>query len=416
MRHLHLLDPQLSGVGGHYFNHDFQLVREAQRRGLGVSLYGRRSATVGACGDVPVVPVFRDDIFKEVATDPLVWPLENFQALNADFLEDLNGIDPATLSAADLVYFPNLLQNQVLAVAHWLRRLPAGRRPAVAVMFRYLNHAMDYVQKRQNKEMIMLQYRFAVRELRAAQPRSLVCADTRELAQAYQQITGVPVVELPNPMDVSDLLGTQPSRPAAAAPVVVYQGHTSPLRGFHFLPEIIERCSRLRPRPQFVVQLQNRESAVAMQLGPAVQRLEAMPAGQVRIVPGALAPADYFDLLGQADVVLLPYTPTFYGSGSSGVFTEAASLGKVVVVAAGTVPARQGREYGMGIVVAPAWTAAAMAEAVATALERLPELRAQSQAAAPRFRRENCAGAFWDQLLAAAAALPALALAAPAAA
>ncbi|MBI3885514.1 MAG: glycosyltransferase [Opitutae bacterium] len=406
MRHLHLLDPQLADQGGHYLNHDFQLVREAQRRGLGVSLYGRRGGKLAECSGLPIRPVFSHDIFQEAGTDQAVWPLENFHAENEVFFQDLLRLDPATLSADDFVYFPNLLQNQVQGVTRWLRQLPAARRPAVALMFRYLNHAMDYVQQRQNKDMIALYYRFAVRELRGAHPRTLVCGDTTELARAYQQITGGPVVELPNPMDVSELLATAQARPANRAPVVVYQGHTSPLRGFHFLPEIIDRCARLQPRPRFVVQLQNRESALAVGLGPFVERLESYPADAVRLVPGALSPADYFGLLAEADIVLLPYSPTFYGSGSSVVFTEAASVGKVVVVSAGTVPARQGREYQLGVVTAAAWTPAAMAEAVATALQRLPALQRQSAAGAARFRAENCARAFWDKLLAAAETLP----------
>ena len=32
MRHIHICDPQLLGLGGHYLNHDGQLIRELQRR------------------------------------------------------------------------------------------------------------------------------------------------------------------------------------------------------------------------------------------------------------------------------------------------------------------------------------------------------------------------------------------------
>src|SRR4051812_5201436 len=201
MRHVHIFDPQLTGIGGHYFNHDFQLVRELQRRGLAASLYGRRQRDVDQCSDIAVIPAFSHDIFRETATDGLVWPIENFTAVNQDFLADLSALDATRFSASDLVYFPNLLQNQVHAVSVWLGQLPPERRPAVALMFRYLNHAMDYVQARQNKEMIALYYRFAVRQLVAAHPRTVICADTTELTNAYRQITGIPVVELPNPMD-----------------------------------------------------------------------------------------------------------------------------------------------------------------------------------------------------------------------
>jgi glycosyltransferase involved in cell wall biosynthesis len=180
---------------------------------------------------------------------------------------------------------------------------------------------------------------------------------------------------------------------------VVYQGSTSTLRGFHFLPEIIERCAKLSPRPRFVVQVQSAEAARTLQLGPTLDHLDRLVGDDLRLIKGAMTPGDYFGMLADADIVLLPYSPDFYGHGSSGVFTESASLGKVVVVSPSTVPARQGREFGLGVTVAGQWTAPAMAEAVASALQRLPALQQQAEAAAPRFRRENCAEAFWDQLL-----------------
>ncbi len=398
VRRVHILDPQLVGEGGHYLNHDSQLIRELKRRGLEVSLYARQGCNV-SCEGIAPLPVFSHEIFKEAATDALTWPIENFNAVNQAFLLDLCRIPTDALAREDLLYFPNLLQNQLYGVALWLARIPVERRPAVAVMLRYLNHAMDYIQGRANRELIPVYYRYAAQTLAAAQPRSVICADTRELATAYQKITGRDVLELPNPMDVSHLIGSRRAAAANGRPTIVYQGHTSPLRGFHFLPDIIHRCATLTPKPQFVIQVQNRDTALAMKLGPLLEQLERMPKDDVQLVEGPLTAKDYFDLLLRADIVLLPYSPNFYGHGSSGVFTEAASLGKVIVVPAGTMPARQGHEYRLGVVPALKWTPQAMAEAVATAIRRLPALREQATLAAPKFREENSARAFWDKLL-----------------
>jgi glycosyltransferase involved in cell wall biosynthesis len=401
MRYVHILDPQLHGQGGHYMNHDAQLVRELQRRGIPVSVVARKGCSVQVSGVTPE-PVFTQDIFQEAATDPHVWAIENFHNVNQAFLADLCRINPERFSADDLIYFPNLLQNQMYAVAMWLARLPQAKRPAVAIMLRYLNHAMDYVQARANKDVIALYYRYAARALYSAQPQSILCADTRELAAAYHQITGLPVVELPNPMDVSDLLKTDAAHAAAAErPMVVYQGHTSPLRGFHFLPEIIQRCKGLQPRPRFLIQVQNREAAINAGMGPVLEGLTRLAGDDVKLVNGSLSQESYFSMLKQADIVLLPYTPTFYGHGSSGVFTEAASVGKVVVVSKNTVPARQGAEYQLGVVAAAEWTASAMADAVASALKDLPALKAKAMQGAEKFRQDNCARVLWDQLFAA---------------
>jgi glycosyltransferase involved in cell wall biosynthesis len=400
MRRVHICDPQLHGQGGHYMNHDAQLVRELQRREIPVTLYGRRGCKV-TCEGLTPVPVFSHDIFQEAGRDAQVWAIENFHNVNQAFLADLSLLNPEDFSSEDLFYLPNLLQNPLYAVAMWLGKLPADRRPAVAVMLRYLNHAMDYVQARANKELIALYYRYAAGVLLATQPRSIICADTRELASAYQKIIGVPVLELPNPMDVSALVTTAAAPARPGRPTIVYQGHTSALRGLHFLPDIIERCAKLSPKPHFVVQVQSREPAANNPLGPTLARLDRLAGDDLTLVNGELSAADYFNLLAGADIILLPYSPTFYGVGSSGVFTEAASAGKVVVVSPGTVPARQGREYALGVATAAQWTPAAMADAVATAVQNLPSLKAAAARGAPRFRAEQCAAVLWDRLLAA---------------
>ncbi len=400
MRNIHVFDPQLTGLGGHYFNHDFQLLSEVKRRGFGAVLHGRQGCQLSECGGIAIKPVFSHDIFTELGRDPAVWAMENFHSLTQAFLTDLAAVDTSDFSCEDLLYFPNILQNQVYAITLWIASIPAKRRPAVALMFRYLNHAMDYVQVRQNKELIALYYRFAVRQLYATHPRCLICADTTELASAYKEIIGIPVLELPNPMDVSGIMGALQQSPGNHRPVVVYQGHTSPLRGFDFLPEIIDRCSRLKPKPRFLIQLQSDDEATRQgPLGPVIRRLEQQQGDDLRLVRGALSQEDYFKILAEGDIVLLPYKPSFYGRGSSGVFTEAASVGKVVVVSPNTVPARQGREYCLGVVVAKEWSPAAMADAVSQALGNLPNLKLASAAGATKFRKDNSSAAFLDKLL-----------------
>jgi|GEM_PF-2168882 len=406
MRHVHIFDPQLFDQGGHYMNHDAQLVRELRRRGIPVSLYARQGCKV-QCEGITPQPIFTSEIFRDAISDAQVWAIENFNNINQVFLGDLCRLNPDRFGPDDLIYFPNLIQNQLYAVAMWLARFPAERRPRIAVMLRYLNHAMDYIQARANKELVALYYRYAVRTLRAVQPCSLICSDTRELAATYQQLTGCAVLELPNPMDVSDRLAEMSERKPREHPGVVYQGHSSPLRGFHFLPEIIERSKKLYPNLSFIVQIQSREAAITNQMSAALEKLQQLSiSGDVRLIHGVLSPTDYLNLLSEADIVLLPYSPTFYGHGSSGVFTEAASLGKVVVVSANTVPARQGNEFNLGVVAAPQWNAEAIAHALSVAVADLPAMQAMSDAGAERFRSENSARAFWDRLFTAIQVFP----------
>lgn len=399
MRHLHYFDPQLVDLNGHYHTYCEQVVQEMKRRNVPVTVYARKGCQV-TCGGQRPEQVFSHDIFAEMCRDDQTWAMENFYNANTAFMLDLCRVSPERFSADDVLFFPSLIQDQMHGIANWLGRLPEARRPAVVALLRYLNHKMDYVQKRPNHDLVPLYYRFAARALRAVQPRLLLATDTTEMAVAYREITGLPVTELTIAMEPPPSLGTSPTRAADGRPLVAFQGHTSHFKGFHLLPEIVERCLALKPKPRFAVQVQNRQAAIKAGLSSSVDRMGRLAGADVRLLNGSLSTAAYYQLLHEADIVLLPYSPEFYGHCSSGIFAEAVAMGKVVVVPSGTVSARQAKEYSAGVVCASEFTAPALANAVGTALARLPELRAQAEVAAPKFRREQSVQAFWDRALA----------------
>ncbi|MCW1970576.1 MAG: hypothetical protein KIH69_020905 [Anaerolineae bacterium] len=68
----------------------------------------------------------------------------------------------------------------------------------------------------------------------------------------------------------------------------------------------------------------------------------------VQLLPNGLPRADYLALLNEVDVVLLPYDEAIYGKRTSGIFTEAISLGKLTVVTPNTWAAHELRRYGLG--------------------------------------------------------------------
>src|SRR3954471_10392854 len=186
MRHLHYFDPQLVDLSGHYHTYCEQVEREMKRRGVPVTVYARKGCQVSCAGQRPE-PIFSNDIFQELCRDDQTWAMENFHNGNLAFMLDLCRINPDRFSADDVLFFPSLLQDQLHGISNWLARLPAERRPAVVVLFRYLNHNMDYVLKRPNHELVSLYYRYAARALQAVQPRSVFATDTLEMADAYHE-------------------------------------------------------------------------------------------------------------------------------------------------------------------------------------------------------------------------------------
>jgi glycosyltransferase involved in cell wall biosynthesis len=390
---VHIFDQQLNLVSGHYSVYDAAVSAELRRRGIETLLYGTAHTPASAASRVDAVPVFSRGMFDEVANDPLTWPLENFVRLGREFHADLAKLGSGRFARGDVAFFPNIIQSQIGGVRDWIMSLPPERRPAVVLKPSYLTYAMPYIQRRSNKEIIPLLYRFSIRQLVADHSRTWICSDTEEMVNQFATISGVPVhlVPLPLIMERRAEKAKDPSRIEA-----VYLGHASMLKGFHLLADVVKRVQADGNALHFLIQ-----SYGEPQLCAAVEKaLAALTPDRVTVIAGAVDAEAYGALLNRADIVLLPYVREFYGWASSGIFSEAVSLGKVTVVTERTWPARQLEKFGGGGVTFASVDVESVAAAIGRAMRELPQLTERASRAAPVWRRHHCPASFVDQLLA----------------
>ena len=123
-------------------------------------------------------------------------------------------------------------------------------------------------------------------------------------------------------------------------------------------------------------------------------------ASQVEFVPEQQDTAEYFATISRSAIVLLAYEPQAYTIGSSGVFIEATSLGKVVVAPAATWMAEQmAAGYGVGTTFAEP-KAEPVAEAVLQAFSAFRRLGALAGLLAPRIRKANSSERYIEQMIA----------------
>jgi glycosyltransferase involved in cell wall biosynthesis len=389
---VHIFDPQLNLADGHYGVYDAAVADELRRRGVDTLLYGTARPRAVAGSNADAEPVFSRGMFDEVAGDPLTWPLENFVWLGRDFHAELAKLDAERFAGADLAFFPNIIQYQIGAVRDWIMGLPAERRPTVVLKPSYLTHAMPYLQRRANKDMIVLLYRFALRQLASDHPRTCICTDTEEMAKQFTNISGLTVHLVPLPLVVEAPEAEQGLSSAQA----VYLGHASMLKGFHLLPDVVKRAIAEKDAPHFVVQCYGEPQL----RDPVEKKLAEVGPDKLTLVAGTVDAESYRRLLHGADIVLLPYAREFYGWASSGIFSEAMSLGKVVVATEGTWPAQQIEKFGGGGVVFKSLDAASVADATMRAVRSLPQLKERAARAASAWRRHHCPASFVDRLFA----------------
>ena len=137
-----------------------------------------------------------------------------------------------------------------------------------------------------------------------------------------------------------------------------------------------------------------------MELPEAIAAPEPEIVASVEILPAEQSTADYLANLARCTMVLLAYEAQPYKALTSGVFTEAASLGKPVVVPAGTWMAEKIAEgYGVGMAFeGPA--AASVAEVILQALRSADQLGATAREIAPRLGEETGCRRFIERMMA----------------
>ncbi len=389
---VHILDPQLDFADGHYATYDAAIVAEFSRRGIETFVYGSTKRVASVPSGLDAEPLFTRGLFEEVASDPLAWALENFIQLGDELHASLATLGSERFRQGDLALFPNVIQYQINGIRDWIMELAAERRPTLVLKQSYLTHAMPYLQRRPNREMIPLLFRYSMRRLAADHPRTRFASDTEEMVKQFGELTGLPIHLLPLPL----IMPEQPTQPAGGPrATVAYLGHASMLKGFHLLPEVVKRVSADAESPHFTIQCYGEGQLCGM----ARNALAQVPADRLTLIDGAIDADAYGRLLGGADIVLLPYAREFYGWASSGIFAQAMSLGKVIVASQGTWPAEQLEKFGGGGVIIKTLDAGGVADAVRAAVRALPRLRERAAAAAAAWRAQHCPARFIDRLL-----------------
>jgi glycosyltransferase involved in cell wall biosynthesis len=123
--------------------------------------------------------------------------------------------------------------------------------------------------------------------------------------------------------------------------------------------------------------------------------LAALESGpDTKVLKGDLSSEQYARALAEADILLFPYERASYRLRCSGVFAEAASCGKVLVVPSGTWMADRITNGEAAGVIYDGNESAAIADAVIAAVENLPTLASAAWQARPIWPKKYSTEAF----------------------
>lgn len=399
-RRLILPDPALTSCFGHHYNYTRALVEAARRRGIEVVVLCHANADPIIVEGLPALPIFRIGTYSELNMDDNVpnsefdeYDVQGFQLvhLNMYFLNELKTLNQV-IGPEDMVFFHTIMEHQILAITQWVAGLPLEQRPMTNLLLRFWHQDRPHVTP-------MLQLCASV--LNNPKMRSRFSTDTMELSSLYTNIVRGPVDVVPIPHSPASHGEGEDRRrflPEDLDPdtvVVGFLGDCRGNKGFMFLRSIIANIFAAPPgKVHFLLQISN--SSFPPNVLAEIQGLVAMAGLGITIVMETLSAEDYYAILDECDIVLVSYYPKHYMYGSSGIFTESATAGKVTVVPAGTNMEHEAMRFRTGYTSFEHFTVEGIADALRRAIANYPVLAERSKAATEALNRYHNA----DNLLA----------------
>lgn len=362
-----IIDPGVHSKGGHHYNAVVRLQSELAKLGLEAPCLGSAYASAEVVRNLACTPTFTRSVYGRSYAAPQEFA-ESVEEASRNLAQALARHG----RTADLLILPCC--DQVLA-ATIARHFGRSRFRAAPHVLLWLLYGPHYLLATDDPRAIALgdECREAFTRLTANlgdAGRLHVYSETQQMADFYRPLIGLEVDAMPGPglvMPARRARHQLPDRPLT----VLCIGFANRPKGYRLLPEAIEGMLRQQRTVRFMIHgIVKGSDAEGDQ--PIFDRLSAL-GDRVVVRQDVLSEQDYAALLGEADLLLLPYDPAVYRTRGSGVFSDARKIGLPVVATGACAFAAPAFEQGWGVAITE-YTAAGVATAVLAAVERLDGL------------------------------------------
>jgi len=351
-----VVDPWLRDYVGHGFNYASAIGREVGSRGIEFRALAARDCIPSIQQILPVELTFRPlPMENSTRNNRVARFLDKCVKLGLNYVRfsrDLTAVDLRSLDSRWILFLENARHFNLLALSRWLHRFRPARAPAFAVMlwFSYF----DKCRGRWGETTALVRLAFRMLEKASHKYRIRLVADSQQLADEYRTLTRLPVGVLPLPYasDLSPQSMGAPRFPLGRAMNVLLPGRPSLGRGIGTLAAAIKRLVDYGQLADLTFTFQDYPTPIReAELDRAIAMLRQLGLPGLHIVQRPLGEEEYYQMISEADLVVLPYSQEVYYAMSSGPFVEALALGKPVVVTEGTWMSEQLERFGAGLTV-----------------------------------------------------------------
>jgi glycosyltransferase involved in cell wall biosynthesis len=349
-----IIDSGMRNVGGHNFSYTRAVQKELEARGYGVDVLVHRSFPDELARTSGYQPTFEAGAYDFGPDSGLIAQMKFFRHRSRIFAAELSSALRELDANRYALLFSHTLND--FELMGW--RDVATDLPASARVMLLLRNTPRFLHVSRMKLALHPYWRIKPQSLRAIHgalgSRFTLATDSELLTEDYASIFAGKIVTLPIPINAHVLGLSPPAVQTRHSPITLgYLGDARASKGFPLLPSLVRALTdkfgdRVRFRIQCPPSASGTEAAIPEGLAELRAIASAVP-DRLTLIEEKLSEEDYAALMGSLDIVLIPYRVHGYVEPTSGIFAEAAALGKPVVVPGGTWMARELRRYGGGL-------------------------------------------------------------------
>lgn len=326
---LAIFDNSLRTYSGHHFEYARCLVEESRRRGWVTRVYAHRNATADILEKLGAEAVFDRDIYSPPSRFLARFLKGRFYHIAATFVgnvrqfAELRKLKSERRDPSDILFFHTITHREILGILLWYWLYMRRSSTSLVLLLRYQTG-----RKGRDPRSEPATYRAAFRLIRNTLPRVHIVSDSSLLADLYQSLGAPAVGVLPIPHTPAS---STPATMSANTDLktVIMPGYSSIGKGLAILADAVDVWPEDLSHILLRVQSSDIKAGVPGAVQHCLDRLRRH--SRVEILEGSPDTSTFYAWMSAADAVLVIYDPDYYGGQTSGIFSDAAALGKPVI-------------------------------------------------------------------------------------
>jgi hypothetical protein len=345
---IYMVEPFLVGFKGHYYNYVKSLYNIVDQKKLLFKIFVPKNCATKITETIPSKRVFEklpdDSIFNTFVGRYFTAIFKyNFHMYNG-----LKNISNNSELNNKLLFFGTIQHVHVFGLIFWLLFTPKSKHPAKIVLTLRLS-IYRYDIKRWSLISFWYIIGFNLLFIFRKKYNIKIISDSDGLVNEFSKITKFHIELLPIPhtsenINIDKLIENRKDNRVIFTSI----GEARINKGFKLIYNSIEMLSSQENFNNILFKLHCYHKINDKEVADIIQILKEKNYSNVELIENNLTEEEYYKLLINSDVILIPYDYGIYAANTSGIFTESLSFGKVVVVTKGTW-ASNNLSYGSGL-------------------------------------------------------------------